>query len=239
MAESFFGKTSDAILATSGKGLGERNPALRLQIQAQTSELWAHAKSVVILRAFIHLPLWPVYWLIFWVGAFGFYGARVPPHVFTAVAANMKTIGFKEAEPARRHSWFKTLEAYVMNCLPSATARMYNYLIISGLFRSMAFIFLAAIWAELWASAVDRPITGRPHIARMMTNTNTWAAELWGLVILYVIYVFSFWSYLKFQRRYVEEAIFAFGITEPERLSGGAGNRAHRAPNSVGASPKG
>jgi hypothetical protein len=211
--DTFFGKTSQVVLATSGAKLGDRNPILRTEIRARTAEMWKAARFVTIIRAISHLPLWPVYGVLYLVGAFGFYGSRVPEHVFKAVAANMKLIGFPAAVPAPGRAWFKTLEAYVMNHLPIATARMYNYLVIYGLFRSMAFIFLAAIWAEV-IYLLDRLFTGHVHISFLMTNSTSWAAELWSLGVLYVGFVFALWSYLKFLRRYVEEAVFAFGTSK-------------------------
>jgi len=33
--------------------------------------------------------------------------------------------------------WYKSLEYYVINKMPSAGTRMYNYLVISGLFRTL------------------------------------------------------------------------------------------------------
>ena len=218
-ADTFVGKTSDAVLATSGEGFGYRDPAMRNLIKARTAEAWANARLITGFRAMVHAPVWPLYGLIYWIGMFGFYGARVPPYFFDAVRANMKHIGFEDAVPGSGHAWFKTLEAYVTNCSPTATARMYNYLIISGLFRSMALIFLAAIWAE-WFYVADRIVTRNVHISLMMTKSTAWSAEFCGLALLYTVYVFSFWSYLKFQRRYVEEAIFAFGIIPfPKRSS--------------------
>jgi hypothetical protein len=213
IAETFFGKTSDAVQATSGARFGERDPRMRKQIRTRTAEMWKNARLITIVRALTHFPIWPVYWLLYRIGAFGFYGSRVPPHVFDAVTANMTKIGLPEAAPRPGHAWFKTLEAYVMNNLDAATARMYNYLVISGLFRSIALIFLAAIWAEVFY-LFSRVFTGRVHISFIMTNSQSWRAELVGLGLLYIVFGFAIWSYLKFQRRYVEDAIFAFGVAQ-------------------------
>jgi hypothetical protein len=47
-----------------------------------------------------------------------------------------------------------------------------------------------------------------------MLGGATWLDQVKSYSLLTIVYLFSLFSYLKFQRRYVEDAIFAFVFTK-------------------------
>lgn len=106
--------------------------------------------------------------------------------------------------------WYKSLEYYVLNQIPDAVPRMYNYLVIAGLFRSLSFIFLWSSWFVIgylltfsWFGTWPLGLTDRG------TGSGAGIIELLSLTTLSV---FCLVSYLKFQRRYAEEAIMALAF---------------------------
>jgi hypothetical protein len=89
---------------------------------------------------------------------------------------------------------------------------MYNYLVISGLFRSLSLLFLACIWAEAYYAAMCL-MSGDYPLRPLLSDANTIPAHLFNIALLYTAFGFSISSYMKFQRRYAEEAIFAFVLS--------------------------
>lgn len=101
------------------------------------------------------------------------------------------------------------MEYYVINNSPDATARMYNYLVIAGLFRSLSFIFLTVTWIYGIIYVFERP-----HINQEMMKFNFIDEHLiWATAYIF-LYIFCLFSFAKFQRRYTEEAIFAFVMND-------------------------
>jgi hypothetical protein len=125
----------------------------------------------------------------------------------------LKDIGLPDIPVAHQGHWFKPLEHYVMNNFPIATARMYNYLVISGLFRSISFLILCIIWLQSYFDihqAFDNHLVLQPFLYDGKSSMPLW--QLYA--ILNSLYAIALFSFLKFQRRYVEEAIFAFALTK-------------------------
>jgi hypothetical protein len=86
---------------------------------------------------------------------------------------------------------------------------MYNYLVISGLFRSLSLLFLSCIWAEFYY-ALHYWMDGDYPLRPLLSDAHTASAHLFAIALLYTAFGFSISSYMKFKRRYAEEAIFAF-----------------------------
>jgi len=86
------------------------------------------------------------------------------------------------------------------------------YLVISGLFRSLSLLFLACIWAEAYYAAMCL-MSGDYPLRPLLSDANTIPAHLFNIALLYTAFGFSISSYMKFQRRYAEEAIFAFVLS--------------------------
>lgn len=89
---------------------------------------------------------------------------------------------------------------------------MYNYLVISGFMRSLSFLLLASMWAEVFHLLLSMLSgTSKLHIGK------EWTDWLFYGVTLIVGYVCALTAYLKFYRRYVEEAVMGFLFEIPER----------------------
>jgi hypothetical protein len=90
---------------------------------------------------------------------------------------------------------------------------MYNYLVIAGLFRSLSVLFLASIWMEVYY-LVYWMVDGEMLLKPLMSDSRAVGTHLFSILILYNVYGVTFSSYMKFQRRYAEEAIFAYVLTK-------------------------
>lgn len=214
---AIFGKTSSSILVceSSGGNFGKReiNRYIAQNLKAAfLGRSWVSGGA----RLFFHLPVLPAYLIVFGLGIYGYWRTRIPSYVMTKVRNKISTIGLGVIEVSPDVVWYKTVEHYVLNRLPTATARMYNYLVISGLFRSLSFIFLFTIWLELIV-AVEAATDGTFAVANLFFYTDTLATRALVLILLLIAFVFCGCAYLKFQRRYVEEAIFAFAL-EPDEI---------------------
>jgi hypothetical protein len=208
----FFGKTSTVILASAEKG--DQNSTFRTKLkegakEAFTRSTWASG----LVRAAAHVPAYPGYVLVYVMGIFGYYRSRVPKKVIELARDKFTTVGLSKTDIAETERWFKPLEAVVMNNHPTATARMYNYLVISGLFRSLCLVFLVCLWFEL-IYLVSYALGDTPPDGLLMFGLTGAKGQALSYLALLTIYVFCLFSYLKFKRRYVEEAIFAFVFAE-------------------------
>ena len=209
--DTFFGKVSSAILLSSYF----RESPKRELISAWQFDRWKNAfrkghRWQNILRILAHLPAFPLYAVVQWLGGFDYYRSRLPHHVLFLAKQKLKAGGFGPV--GLYQPWYKTLEYDVINNNPSATARMYNYLVISGLFRSISLLLLISIWAQIYYLAhwlADGDVLLKP----LMSDAQSMSTHLFSFVLLYFAYGIAFSSYMKFQRRYAEEAIFAYVLT--------------------------
>lgn len=211
-ADAFLGKTSSIVLLSSKTNANNRNLIIRGHIlkkfgTAVSRRSWFSS----LVRGAFHLPVLLPYFALGALGVFGFYSSRVPRYVVATATKNLQGY-IPEARVSLGSSWFKTLEGVILNNNAPAAARMYNYLIISGLFRSTSLILLSAIWMELYYTAHNF-MTGHDHIPEWSTHGPIHPSIL-TISALVIFYFFSLFSYLKFQRRYVEEAIFALALTK-------------------------
>lgn len=88
---------------------------------------------------------------------------------------------------------------------------MYNYLVMAGLFRSLSFLFLWSSWLTLFYLLMYMIAGTWPlGLTDMGTGHMAGVIEWFSLSTLSV---FSLVAYLKFQRRYVEEAILAMAFS--------------------------
>lgn len=199
---------SSAILLSNYAPAGNKSELINAWIYERLKEAFRKGRRIQNgLRALAHLPVLPLYLAIDFIGGFDYYRSRVPKRVIFLARKNLRDSGYGPI--GLREPWYKTLEYVVINHHPSATARMYNYLVISGLFRSLSLLFLACIWAEAYYAGhflIDGDYPLRP----LMNDATTLSAHIFAVALLYVAYGFSISSYMKFQRRYAEEAIFAY-----------------------------
>ncbi|GGB63918.1 hypothetical protein [Blastomonas aquatica] len=207
--DSLFGKPSTIILLGC-KSHGNINEVIRGRLKQGAQKNFEKGRKIRgALRFLIHLPAVPTY-IVVWVSNwFGFFKTRIPEYLLDAADLKLTT-KFPDAKSISQDTqWFKALESVVINKNPTATARMYNYLVISGLFRSICTIFLGALWIELLMH-ICRVLGHTPPDSLIVIGDNSTLTKLISYLAISVVYLFSLFSYLKFQRRYAEEAIFAY-----------------------------
>ncbi|WP_431469590.1 hypothetical protein [Sphingosinithalassobacter sp. LHW66-3] len=158
-----------------------------------------------IVRLIANAPVLPIYTAIYVFGFFGFYQCKISPSVVLRVFGRLRMYFDLEYDIINDKRWFKVVEYACANDHAVASAKMYNYLVIYGLFRSLSLVFLVSIWFELFywwrlggIGFVDQSGPGNP---------------LLRVVVLYGAYGISLMGYGKFSRRYAEEAVQAFGLS--------------------------
>ena len=214
VADAFFGKVSTVILLASNDKRGGPNSLFRDQLGKGWKASFRHSTWLSgTVRILAHLPVLIPYALLAWAGVFGFYRTRMPRSVMEAADTKLQAISELDCRIMHDTKWYKPLEQFVIANHAGATARMYNYLIISGLFRSLSFLFLVCVWFEA-AYLVIRTFHGTAPLGVIMDSQGSWLSQLMSVATVTLVYIFSLFSYLKFQRRYVEEAIFAFVLTK-------------------------
>jgi hypothetical protein len=212
--DAFFGKTSTVVILGGQGSKGAVNSIFRSQLQKGfTASFSRSAWLSGVFRLGSHLPLGGAYAVLIVAGVFGFYRTRVPKDVITAAETKLGGFNLTDTSIAVDKPWFKVVEACVINNNSTATSRMYNYLVISGLFRSLCLIFLAASWFEMVYVALAALGYYAPPGLLMLGHGGI-IAQIASYFAITIVYLFCLFSYLKFQRRYVEEAIFAFVFTK-------------------------
>jgi hypothetical protein len=211
--DSFFGKVSSAIwISTWLRGIG-RGELVNAWVFGRVKRAISGGRGWHNLaRVLFHLPVLPLYALVLATGGFDYYRSRVPRRVMERLQQKSREAGYGDV--GLHEPWFKTIEHDVINNQPVATARMYNFLVISGTFRSLSLLFLVCIWCEIYFLVhflVDGELLTRP----LMHEGEGHLIRLIGIALLMVVYGFSVSSYMKFNRRYAEEAIFAYALERP------------------------
>lgn len=197
------------IVRLSTKPSEKFKEALREQINENLKANFTLPKGAFLWL--VHAPLGLWYGALIQFGLFDSLDTRLPRRMMRKLDDKLKAY-FPEVRPKKAKQWFRWVEYQSNYNAPIASASMYNYLVISGFMRSIAFILLGAIWLEL-AHFFYFAITGdaKIHDERGLLH---WGA--YGLV-LYVGYICAITAYTKFYRRYVEEAILGFLFEIPEK----------------------
>jgi hypothetical protein len=215
VADRIFGKVSSAIIVSCHSTATTRNDLIRALIFQRISTIRKeNALLPTIVRFAFHIPALPLYALTFGFGFFGYYDTRVPKSTLMFASRKLAETPEVGDRISLRTKWYKPLEYYVINRCPEAVPRMYNYLVIAGLFRTLTMVFLLSLWAQIYF-AVHFCIHGdwllKPPIGAVTAHPM-----IVEFLLISVAFNFSLFSFLKFQRRYAEEAIFAFAF-EPKR----------------------
>lgn len=215
VADRVFGKVSSAIFVSCNATASTRNELIRALVFDRLSKIKAeNALIPTIVRFLFHLPALPLYLIIFGFGFFGYYDTRIPKSTLDFASRKLNAIPEVGEPISIETKWYKPLEYYVINRCQDAVPRMYNYLVISGLFRTLSMVFMLSLWAQLYfmlhfyfhGDWLLKPAMGAKGILSPLLE--------YGLML--IAFTFSLSSFLKFQRRYAEEAIFAFAF-EPQR----------------------
>jgi hypothetical protein len=206
-----FGKISSAIIISSIVAQDRQEETVQGWMARRVQEAFAPGqRTASALRYLFLIPAIPVLFLMFVLHWFSYFRTRVPPRVFAQVRKEALRRGYGRV--GLHTKWYKAVEHDVINNNPVATARMYNYLVIYGLFRSLAFLFIMCGWAELYYllhGSVDGDWLVKPIMSERAGGA---VLSLLALSLYNVIFSFCLVSYIKFSRRYVEEALFAFVI---------------------------
>lgn len=215
LSDRVLGKVSTSILVTTSIEPSDRNDKLRKIIKDRINNI-KKDKAIIptIVRASFHIPYIPAYLVIYWFGFFGYYNTRITTSVIEASKEKFKKIGLKNIEISATSQWYKPIEYCVINQCPIATARMYNYLIISGLFRTLSLIFMFASLMQVYY-LIHMWIDCDTLLSPILNKSSSTSLYIEAL-ITQIIYLFCLFSYIKFQRRYIEETLFAFVFSVTE-----------------------
>jgi hypothetical protein len=175
---------------------------------------WKESFSLFPARGWLivlfHIPMIFWYFPVKWLCLFNCLDTRIPARMFDSLDEKMKK-HFKGVSLENEKQWFRWVEYYTSYNAPIAASSMYNYLVISGLMRSLAFLLLGAMWAEIFHIVLWKlEDIQRLHVGK---DAIHWIFYGGALVIGYVC---ALTAYLKFYRRYVEEAVMGFLLEIPE-----------------------
>lgn len=208
-ADRILGKISTSIIISSIAQSKNRNSAIRAIIYNRLSSIRReNALFTTIVRLLYHVPALPLYAATFALGSFGYYDTRIPASTLRSARKIFAQNDRLSGEISLKSKWYKQLEYYAINKHPEAVPRMYNYLVISGLFRSLSFIFLTCCWLIIYYQ-VHYLIHG-DWLLKPIAGFKDGHVALLEYLAMLTLYAFCLFSYLKFQRRYAEETIFAF-----------------------------
>lgn len=214
--DKFLGKVSSAIIIANLTPRESYRETLQAWFVGRFRNAFRKGKRFsAAIRLLVLTPVWPALLLAFVTRSFDYFKTRVPPRILHQLRRQARRRGYGPV--GLRTKWYKAVEHDVINNSPMAVGRMYNYLVINGIFRSLSFIFLVCAWAELiyW---LYRRINGVELVQTIMSDEQLPLAHFTMLVALNILFAFSISAYIKFSRRYAEEAIFAFVLSrEPAR----------------------
>ena len=202
------GKMSSAVLLANQRKVDETaTETIRAWIKERWRRAWAPGRKLKFLARLIVLaPVSLAFAGTYGIKWFGYFGSRIPPEVYAKIGSELSRRGL--AAPTVSREWYKAAEHVVINNDPSAVPRMYNYLVISGLFRSLAFLFVCCAWMEMVR------LSGAVWEEVFFANQINDAAIVLRLAIFNALFAFSIISYIKFARRYVEEMLFALALRD-------------------------
>ena len=207
--DRFMGKISTSLIFATQWSSQNRNESIRALFYNRIKAINADkALFVTALRSLVHLPALPIYMAIWIIGIFSYYETRLTKPVIDAARVKLQTIGLGPIELTIKSKWYKPLEYFVVNRYPNSVPRMYNYLVISGLFRTLSLIFLLSMWASIYY-IFHFYLDGEWFLEPLFNSAGPHTG-LTEFAALSFLYAFCLFSYIKFQRRYAEEAIFAF-----------------------------
>lgn len=202
------GKMSSAcLLAKDRKANDNSTESIQKWIKDRWSKAWHKgSRSRSLIRLIVLFPVIPSFAVTYGIKWFGYFASRIPPEVFKKIERRLKNLDL--AAPSIDREWYKAAEHVVINNDPAAIPRMYNYLVISGLFRSLSFLFVACAWMELTR------LFGSFWLEAFFTVDRSELQIVLRLAIFNGLFAFSIASYVKFARRYAEEMLFAFALRQ-------------------------
>lgn len=161
----------------------------------------------IVVTAF-HFPLTHVYVFIWFTRWFDFYFSKLPCELYHPLIQRIREVGIP-AELLTSSAWPKVLKQYVVNNCPVAYSRMSNHRVVFGLLRSLAFLALMAAWVELALS-----------VAAIWTEEVDLIRHLIAWLLFAGAAAFLLVGFAKFNRRFFEEAVYAFLLSRVKAEAG-------------------
>ncbi|MBB4155179.1 hypothetical protein GGQ80_003097 [Sphingomonas jinjuensis] len=199
-------------IADVAKAHSEPGHMRRMIKQSLKKSYRNHPKFIDLARLAFHIPAIPIYLMMYWIGFYDFYESKISSYIILRVQSRLERCFDYPSQIFSDTRWFKIVEYSCANDHPVALSRMYNYLVIYGLFRSTSFLLLCCVWCE-WFYFFDRGGLGffDPRGSGYLSIR---------LAIVYSSYLISLIGYMKFSRRYTEEATLAFALSKVFDISG-------------------
>lgn len=202
------GKMSDASILGHRRKDRDSYSEVKDWVQRRWRQAWRKgSRSRSLIRLLFFVPVIPSFAFAYAIKWFGYFTSRVPESVYDRVTERLRSM--KLPTPGLTREWYKAAEHFVISNDAVALPRMYNYLVISGLFRSLTFLFACCAWMELVR------LFGAFYQEAYATDTINNVGPLAKLTMYNVLFAFSFTSYVKFSRRYAEEMLFSFALRTP------------------------
>ena len=183
--------------------------------------IWHRLKSIIadaailssVVRIGFHLPLISHY--VFFnigMGIFGFYESRVTEEANKILEAKFRKIFPHGPLLNGPGESFRLVEQYTINTYHASNGRIYNYMLIYGLLRSLVFTLLLVSWLLILSIVFSGRIF--PFDLDIIDNIVFTHLSERRLVFIYLSVTtlawFSMMSFGKFFRRYSEEVVYSF-----------------------------
>lgn len=175
--------------------------------QVSYSSYLINPTAADVFRLMLHLPVLPLYLVMYILGFHGFYETKLSKFVVRKSMARLSTLVGYNFNNTFDMNWFKITEYTCANEYPRAMAKMYNYLSIYGLFRSISLIMLICTWLEIiyWWALIPNGFTDPKHYGNPILR----------IMVLQCFYFTSLAGFCKFSRRYAEDAVQALTLSKP------------------------
>lgn len=190
----WLGYPSDIWLSACARGVEARRQIIRDRVVS------ARYGGAMLIVSLFHLPLAPFYAVMWVARGFDFYFTKLPCELHPLLLKKLKAE--RLPVPVQHGStWPKVLKQYVVNNCPVAYTRMSNHRVVFGLLRSLAFLAVCFLWAQIGFAAVDLWDGGAVtiHLVRWLVIGTTATLLIIG--------------FAKFNRRFFEESVYAFLLT--------------------------
>lgn len=164
------------------------------------------------LVSFLHFPLILFYLIIYYRRLFGFYDTKAPCYLRKMAIERMAQCGLNV--PLNHGSnWLKIIEHYVANNVGTGYLRLYNYLMIFGLLRSLAFVGIVYSWVAFFR-IFGSGVYDRSHVLIGLTwDFSPTEPEIFTYFASAFVTTFLVVGFAKFNRRFFEEALYAFVLS--------------------------
>lgn len=170
-----------------------------------------------LMTGLFHLPLWPIYAVIHASDSFGFYTPKLDASFLPLLREKVLALGIP-TPVTHRSRWPKSLEHYVSNNSPVGYSRLYNYLVIFGLLRSLAFLLVLLTWIQLIGMFAHPSFSSDHRLTGWCFGDpapSDWMS--YGAMALFAS--LTVMAFGKFNRRFFEECVYAFIMTKDNRFS--------------------